>query len=152
MTDTSIFAASAIIPSKKNHDPHVLRPAMCIVSGDVIKSTYCCVAGKTGYCNNALALMLKICKYSLFENKSTLDLHNDADQKPNEVCMSRLQTCHQKGRGDTIVSQSAMDIQKTKLSNNEPRREGLALSLLKWPKQKIHQKFKISFPKILRNK
>ena len=105
MTDTSIFAASAIIPSKKNHDPHVLRPAMCIVSGDVIKSTYCCVAGKTGYCNNALALMLKICKYSLFENKSTLDLHNDADQKPNEVFMSRLQTCHQKGRGDTIVSQ-----------------------------------------------
>ena len=28
----------------------------------------------------------------------------------------------------------------------------LTLSLLKWPKQKIHQKFQILFRKILRNK
>jgi len=28
----------------------------------------------------------------------------------------------------------------------------LTLSLLKWPKEKIHQKFQISFCKILRNK
>jgi len=32
------------------------------------------------------------------------------------------------------------------------RLEILTLSLLKWPKQKIHQKFQISFRKLLGNK
>ena len=43
---------------RKNDSPHVLRLAMCIVSGEVVQSTCSCVAGKTGYCNHALALML----------------------------------------------------------------------------------------------
>ena len=82
---------------RKNDSPHVLRFAMCIVSGEVVQSTCSCVAGKTGYCNHALALMLKICKYSLYESKSTLDLHNEADQNSTEACTSRLQTWHRKG-------------------------------------------------------
>ena len=72
--------------------------------------------------------MLKMCKFSLFESKSTLDLVNDADQNPEEACTSRLQTCHRKGRGDTTVPQPVMDIivkRKTKLSDNEKQREGI---------------------------
>ena len=92
---------------------------MCIVSGDVVESTCSCVAGKPGYCNHLLALMLEICKFSLFESRSTEDLVNDADQNPEEACTSRLQTWHRKGRGDTIVPQPVMDVivkKKTKLS------------------------------------
>ena len=109
---------------RKNDEPHVLRVALCILSGDVVQSTCSCVAGKTGYCNHSLALMLKMCKYSLFESTSTLDLHDDADN-PTEACTSRLQTWHRKGRGDTIVSEPVMDliVKKTKLSDSEPRRE-----------------------------
>ena len=112
---------------RKNDDPHVLRLALCIVSGEVVQSTCSCVTGKTGYCNHALALMLKLCNYSLYESKSTLDLHNDPDQNPNKACTSRLQTWHRKGRGDTIVPQPVMDIivKKTKLTDDEPRRDGL---------------------------
>ena len=71
--------------------------------------------------------MLKMCKFSLFESKSTLDLVNDADQNPEEACTSRLQTWQRKGRGDTIVPQLVMDIivKKMKLSDNEKQREGL---------------------------
>ena len=106
---------------RKNDEPHNLKLAMCIVSGDVVESTCSCVAGKTGYCNHSLALMLKLCKFSLFESKSTQDLVNDADQNPEEACTSRLQTWHRKGRGDTIVAQPVMDIivKKTKLSDSE---------------------------------
>ena len=70
-----------------------------------MESTCSCVAGKTGYYNHSSALMLKLCKFSLFESKSTQDLVNDADQNPEEACISRLQTWHRKGRGDTIVAQ-----------------------------------------------
>ena len=53
-----------------------------------MQSACSCVAGKTGYCNHSLALMLKMCKYSLFESTSTLYLHDDADN-PTEACTPR---------------------------------------------------------------
>ena len=68
------------------------------------------MAGKTGYGNHALALMLKLCKYSLYESKSTLDLHDDVDENSKQTYTSRLQTWHRKERGDTIVPQPVMDI------------------------------------------
>ena len=77
---------------RKNDDPHVLQLALCIVSGEVVQSTCSCVAGKTGYGNHALALMLKLCKYSLYESKSTLDLHDDVDENSKQTYTSRLQT------------------------------------------------------------
>ena len=43
--------------------------------------------------------MLTMCKYSLYESKSTLDLHDDADQDSKETCTSKLQTWHRKGTG-----------------------------------------------------
>ena len=92
-----------------------------------MESTCSSAAGMTGYCNHPLALMLKLCKFSLFESKSTQDLVNDADQNPEEACTSRLQTWYRKGRGDTIVAQPVMDIivKKTKLSDSEKQGEGI---------------------------
>ena len=72
---------------RKKDEPHSLTLAMCIVSEEVVESTCSCVAGKSGYCNHLLALMLKLCKFSLFESKSTQDLVNDADQNPEEAGM-----------------------------------------------------------------
>ena len=68
-----------------------------------------------------------MCKYSQYESKSTLDLHDDADQNSKEACTSKLQTWHRKERGDTIVPQPVMDlvVKKTKLANNnETQKEG----------------------------
>ena len=92
-----------------------------------MESTCSCVAGKTGYCNHPLALILKMCKFSLFDSKSTQDLVNDANQNPEEACTSRFQTWHRKGRDDTIVGQPVMDIfvKKTKLSDSEKQTEGI---------------------------
>ena len=95
---------------RKNDDPHVLQLALCILSGEVVQSRCSCVAGKTAYGKNALALMLKLWKYSLYESKSTLDLHDDDDENSQQTCTSRLQIWHRKERGDTIVPQSFMDI------------------------------------------
>ena len=64
---------------RKDNLPHNLKLAMCIVSGDVLQSICSCVAGMIGYCSHLLALMLKLCKFSLFESQRTQDLVNDAD-------------------------------------------------------------------------
>lgn len=94
----------------KNDEAHNLKLAVCIASGDVVESTCSCVAGRAGYCNHFLACMLKICKFSLLESKSTEDLVNNSDQNHEEACTSWLQTWHRKGRGDTIVPQPVMDV------------------------------------------
>ena len=72
--------------------------------------------------NHSLALMLKMCKYSLFESTSTLDLHDDADN-PTEACTSRLQTWHRGGGHYCIRTSYGFNCEKTKLSDSEPRRE-----------------------------
>ena len=96
--------------------------------------------------------MLKLCKFSLFESKSTQDLVNDADQNPEEACISRHQTWHRKGRGDTIVAQltcygynrcqKKFYVKRTKLNDSEKQGEGIncllceARTMLPFKKQK----------------
>ena len=87
---------------RKNDPPHNIFLALCIVSGDVEDSKCTCVAGSLGYCNHSLALMLKACKFSLYGSQNTKDLENESDQIPGQACTSKLQTWHQKGRGETI--------------------------------------------------
>ena len=51
---------------KVRDEPHNLKLALCIVSGEV-EYAYCgpsCAAGKSGFCNHILALLMKACKYS----------------------------------------------------------------------------------------
>ena len=50
---------------RKNDLPHSLKLALCIITGEVESSNCSCVAGKVGYCNHILALMFKLCKFSL---------------------------------------------------------------------------------------
>ena len=60
-------------------------------------ATCTCAAGKVGYCNHTLALMLKICKYSLFESKTTDNLKDEVDENLALACTSKLQSWHKNG-------------------------------------------------------
>lgn len=110
---------------RKNEEPHSLKLTLSIVTGKVVHSVCSCVAGKTGYCNHSLALMLKISKYSMFQCKNSLDLCEESDENPQHGCTSRLQKWHRRGRGDTIIAQPVMDIiaKKTRLEETEREEE-----------------------------
>ena len=107
--------------------PHQLKLALCIFKGDVLDSSCTCVAGKAGFCNHISALMFKICKYTLFEAKTTKDLCQEKDENPELACTSQLQRWHKKGGGENIVPQPVMEVYVTKTKLDEPsssRRSG----------------------------
>ena len=65
------FKAKCCHSFRKNDPFQSLKLALCIVKGDVLDSNCTCVAGKVGFCNHISALMLKICKFTLFEANFT---------------------------------------------------------------------------------
>jgi len=67
---------------KKYEVPHTIEVALHIIPGHVMDATCTCAAGKVGYCNHTLALVLKIWKYSSFESKTTEDLNDESDENP----------------------------------------------------------------------
>lgn len=67
------FKAKCYHSFQKNDTPHQLKLALCIVKGDVLHSSCTCVAGKVGFCDHISAPMLKVCKFTLFEVKTTKD-------------------------------------------------------------------------------
>ena len=104
----------------KVHDaPHNLKLALCTVTGDV-EYAYCgpsCAAGKSGFCNHILALMLKVCKYSLYDCKDVRDLKDEEDENPTKACTSALQNWH-KSRLEGIRSQPVMEVVVSNPANN----------------------------------
>jgi len=56
------------------------------------------------------AFMTKVCKFTLYECNIVNDSENEDDMQPKQACTSVLQQWHQKGRGDTIVPQPAMEV------------------------------------------
>ena len=117
---------------RKNDPLHSLKLAFRIVKGDVLDSNCTCVAGKVGFCNHISALMLKICKFTLFEAKSTKDLCEEKDENPELACTSQLQKWHKKGGGENIFPQPVMevDVKKTKLDESSSPRGGAGISHL----------------------
>jgi len=115
---------------KKNDKPHSLKLTLSMITGEVLHSVCSCVAGKTGYCNHSLCLMLKLCKFSMYRSKTTVDLSSESDENPQLACTSSLQNWHKRGRGETIVPQPVMDIivKKTRLDDAE-HDSGLKCSL-----------------------
>ena len=85
------------------------------------------MAGKVGFCNHISALMLKVCKFALFEAKSTKDLNQEQDENPELACTSQLQKWNKKGGGKNIVPQPVMDVmvRKTKLDEPNSSRGGV---------------------------
>ena len=81
----------AVTATEKNDPPHQLKLALCIHLGDVLDSSHTCVAGKVGFCNHISALMLKICKLSLYNSKTPKDLRKEEDENPQLACTSAMQ-------------------------------------------------------------
>ena len=80
-----------------------------------------CVAGKSRFCNHVLALMFKMCKFTLFSCNSTKDLIKEKDQQSSLACTSQLQQWHKKGGGKNIAPQPVMEVEVTKTKDEEFR-------------------------------
>ena len=50
---------------RKSDPPHNLKLVISLENSEVKHASCSCVAGKVGFCNHVLALMLKICKFCL---------------------------------------------------------------------------------------
>lgn len=97
-----------------------------------MKATCSCAAGGVGYCNHILALLLKLCKFTIFECQTSRDLFHEDDQNPTAACTSKLQKWHKKGGGSNIMPEPIMNVvvSKTKLEDIEnPKRDGITSRL-----------------------
>ena len=67
---------------------------------------------------HVLALMMQLCKYTLYECKDR-DLNEEDDLCPKVACTSSLQLWHKVGRGDNIQPKPVMQlvIKKTKVND-----------------------------------
>ena len=105
---------------RKNNPSHNLKVALCISTGEVKNASCSCVAGQVGFCNHILALLLKLCKFTLYECKSVADLDNEEVMQPKQSCTLSLQQWHRKGRGDSINPEPVMAMQVTKTCLDKP--------------------------------
>ena len=114
------FAKSKCCHSFRKHDqPHTLQIALCILSGEVRSACCSCVAGKVvRFCNHVLALMFKLCKFSLFNCSTTKDLSGEDDENVPLACTSQLQQWHKKGGGANIAPQPVMEVQVNKIKDD----------------------------------
>ena len=135
------FKAKCCHSYRKNDPPHQLNLALCILGGDVLESSCTCVAGKVGFCNHISALMLKVCKFSLYKSQTTKDLRKEEDENPQLACTSQLQQWNNKGGGTNIVPQPVMEVvvKKTKLDEPSTSRSGSGVKCLLYEARKQPQ-------------
>ena len=66
-----------------------------------------------------LALMFKMCNYTLFSATTTKDLSEEQDQQSSVACTSQLQQWHKKGGGKNITPQPVMTVEVRKVKDAE---------------------------------
>lgn len=121
--------------------PHTLKIALCVATGEVKNSPCSCVAGKVGFCNHVLALMFKLCKFSLFSCSSTKDLFEEDDEHAPLACTSQLKQWHKKCGGSNIAPQPVMEVEVTKTKDKDSRsRSGLRCLLYDARRKTTHDK------------
>lgn len=132
------FKAKCCHSYRKNDPPHQLKLSICILMGEVLNSSCTCVAGKVGFCNHISALMLKVCKFSLYKAKTTKELQKEEDENPQLACTSQLQQWNKKGGGTNIVPQPVMEvvIKKTKLEEPSTSRGSSGVKCLLYEARK----------------
>lgn len=107
-----------------------MKLALCVVSGEV-EYAYCgpaCAAGKSGFCNHILALMLKVCKFSLFNCQKVTDLNDEDDENPSSASTSSLQQWHQP-RVEGISPQPVMEVAVMKTHQDDKTTKGIRCKL-----------------------
>ena len=63
-----------------------------------------------------------MCKYSLYDSKTTDALKNEADKNEAVPCTSQLQAWHKRGRWDNIPPQPVMDLVIEKTDDDDEAR------------------------------
>lgn len=76
-----------------------LKVALCLLTGGVKHAACSCVAGKTGFRNHVLGLMIMLCKFSMYERIDNRDLEKEEGVNPKKACTSSLQMWHKRGEG-----------------------------------------------------
>ncbi|CAH3108012.1 unnamed protein product [Pocillopora meandrina] len=104
---------------RKSDPPHNLKIALCILSGEVVSASCSFVAGKVGFCNHVLAMMFKMCMFTLFSSTTSKDLSEEQDQQSSVACTSQLQQWHKKGGGKNIAPQPLMEVEVRKIKDTE---------------------------------
>ena len=130
------YRAKCFHSFKKSGSPHELKLALCVVSGEV-KYAYCgptFAAGKSGFCNHVLALMLKVCKFSFYNCQKVTDLKDEDDENPASASTSRLQTWHQP-RIEGISPQPVTELTVIKTQQEERISTGVQCKLYEARKQ-----------------
>lgn len=129
---------------KRNESPHNLIIALCLISGEVVYANCgpSCAAGKSGFCNHVLALMLKICKYTLYNCKSVTELQHEADENCSAACTSNLQRWHQP-RVEGITSYPIMEVSVSK-TQVEGEHKSCGITSLLYEARKVDRKSKLN--------
>lgn len=126
---------------RKHDQPHTLQIALCILSGEVRSARCSCVAGKVGFCNHVLALVFKLCEFSLFNCSTTNDFSEEDNEDVPLPCTSQLQQWHKKGGGANIAPQPVMEVQVNKIKDDDARsRSGLKRLLYEARMKTVHDK------------
>ena len=144
------FQAKCFHSFKKNESPHNLKLALCIVSAEVLYA-YCgptCGAGKSGFCNHILALMLKVCKFSLYNCQDVTNLNEEDDENPSVACTSTLQKWH-KPRVEGISAQPVMEVVVMKTHEMDKKTEGVSCKL--YEARKVKQSSIAQFLETVKN-
>lgn len=68
----------------KNDQPQNLKVVLDKKTGEVKHATCSCVAGLCGFCNHILALLLKVCQFSLFGAETVSE-----DEEDEILCTSK---------------------------------------------------------------
>ena len=92
------------------------------MSGEVVYANCgpSCAAGKSGFCNHVLALMLKVCKYTLYNCKDTTELQHEEDENSSTACTSTLQRWHQpRVEGISFYPVMEVAVSKTRLQTEQ---------------------------------
>ncbi|XP_070578686.1 uncharacterized protein [Ptychodera flava] len=108
------FKSKCFHSYSKTKDPHSLKLALHLVSGEVLYGQCTCVAGKSGFCNHMIGLMFRICEFSLYGYKDVNDENLQKDLNGNIPVTSKLQKWNQR-RTDGIEPTAAMDVAVKKL-------------------------------------
>ena len=87
-----------------------------------------CAARKSGLCNRMLALMLKICKYTLYNCVNVIELKDEVDQNSSTMWTSALQTWH-KPRVEGISPYAVIEIAVFKTRLQDHKSSGIACQL-----------------------
>ena len=84
-----------------------------------------------GFYNHVLALMFKLCKFSLFNCSTTKDMSEEDNEHVPLACTSQLQQWHKKGGGGNIAPQPVIVVQVNKIKDDDKNAEQVLKNALR---------------------